>query len=228
MPSLPHARPSQAPARPSQAPLPRPHARPSASLAPQARPSQPLPRPHARPSAFLAPQARPLPSALPGLLASALLALSACSLYQLGPAPADPLAVTRPFTPYIDSMATVCAIRTSRLALAVTFVVHDNDLLVGATRGPTYFCWRAQPGAHDIVVHSEDGGQRFAVTLVERGRYYLDQGLDYRLGFVTPRGRWVDEHTALALLQQSDHRVLLGAPARESLLLGTNVAAARR
>ena len=155
-----------------------------------------------------------------------LLALAACSPYQIGPPPADPLAVTRPFTPYLDGMATVCVIRTSRLAVAVTFVVHDNDLLVGATRGPTWFCWRAEPGHHRITVTAEDGGQRFAVHLVARGRYYLDQGLDYRLGFVTPHGRWVDETSALALFQQSQHRVLQAAPAGESVLIGTDVAAA--
>jgi hypothetical protein len=152
--------------------------------------------------------------------------LLACSPYQLGPPPADPLAVPRPFTGYVDAMATVCAIRTARLAMAVTFLVHDNDLLVGATRGPTWFCWRAEPGRHRIVVTSEDGGQRFEVDLVERGRYYLDQGLDYRLGFVTPRARWVDEAAAAALLQTSEHRVLQAAPAREPLVLGTDVAAA--
>ena len=155
-----------------------------------------------------------------------LLALPACSPYQIGPPPADPLSVTRPFTPYLDGMATVCVIRTSRLAVAVTFVVHDNDLLVGATRGPTWFCWRAGPGHHRITVTAEDGGQRFAVDLVARGRYYLEQGLDYRLGFVTPRGRWVDETSALALFQQSQHRVLQAAPAGESVLIGTDVAAA--
>ena len=154
------------------------------------------------------------------------LVLPACSAYQIGPPPADPLAVPRPFTGYVDAMATVCAIRTARLAMAVTFLVHDNDLLVGATRGPTWFCWRAEPGRHRITVTSEDGGQRFEVDLQARGRYYLDQGLEYRLGFVTPRGRWVDESTAATLLQTSEHRVLQAAPAREPLLLGTDVAAA--
>lgn len=162
----------------------------------------------------------------PRCLLAGLLVLAACSPYQLGPPPADPFAVTRPFTGYIDAMATVCVVRTARLAMAVTFLVHDNDLLVGATRGPTWFCWRAEPGRHRIVVTSEDGGQRFDVDLSERGRYYLDQGLEYRLGFVTPRGRWVDEAAAAALFRSSQHRILQGVPARETLVLGTDVAAA--
>jgi len=156
----------------------------------------------------------------------AVLALTACSPYMLGPPPADPHAVTRPFTPYIDGMAIVCVIRTSKIARAVTFVVHDNDLLVGATRGPSWFCWRAEPGRHRLTITGEDGGQRFDVVLAERGRYYLDQDLAYRLGFVTPRGAWVDERTAAALLQDSEHEVLYAAPAKESMLLGTDVAAA--
>ena len=155
-----------------------------------------------------------------------LLALTACSPYRLGPPPADPNGVTRPFTPYVDGMATVCAIRTSRIAMAVAFVVHDNDLLVGVTRGPSWFCWRAEPGRHHVTITSEDGGQRFNVVLAERGRYYLDLALAYRFGFVTPRAAWVDKPTAATLLQNSQHRVLQGAPATEHMLLGTDAAAA--
>jgi len=163
---------------------------------------------------------------LTGLASLAALTALACSPYRIATPPPDPLAVTQPFTAYLDGMASVCMIRTARIAMAVTFVVRDNDMLVGATRGPSYFCYRAEPGRHRIAIASDDGEQRFDVTLELRGRYYLDLGLLYRLGFVVPQGRWIDEADATALVQRSEHQVLQGAPARETLLIGTDVAGA--
>lgn len=163
----------------------------------------------------------------PSRPAAALLALAAaCSPYSLGAAPDNPELATQPFTSYLDGMASVCVVRTARIALAVTVVVHDNDVLVGATRGPTWFCYRAQPGRHHIVMTSEDGAQQFDVDLDERGRYFFDQGLDFRLGRVLPRGDWVDDARARELLARSEHRLLQGAPATETLLVGTDVVGA--
>lgn len=154
------------------------------------------------------------------------LILSACSAYRTAEPPQDPNAVTQPFTAYLDGMPSVCMIRTATIAMAVTFVVHDNDMVVGATRGPSWFCYRAEPGRHRIAIASDDGVQSFDVTLETRGRYYLDLGLLYRLGFVVPQGRWIDEADAAALIAHSQHRVLQGAPAREAILLGTDIVAA--
>jgi len=162
---------------------------------------------------------------LPACTLLATASLLACSPYRLAPAPAEPGAVVQPFTTYIDGMATVCMIRTAQLALAVTFIVHDNDLLVGATRGPTYFCYRAQPGRHRIAITSDDGEQRFDVLLEPRARYYLDQRLEADFGDVLPHAVWVDEATATRLLARSEHRILQGAPASEHLLTGTEVVA---
>lgn len=156
----------------------------------------------------------------------AVTAAAACSPYTLGDPPESPDLATQPFIPYLDSMASVCIIRTSQVAQAVTFVVHDNDVLVGATRGPTWFCYRAQPGRHRIVMRSEDGSQRFDVDLEERGRYYFDQGLRYTFGIVIPQGQWVDEPVARELLPRSRHRLLQGAPAKETMLVGTDIAGA--
>lgn len=158
--------------------------------------------------------------------ASVLLALVACSPYTLGDPPADPDLVTRPFIPYLDSMASVCLIRTTPIAAAVVFVVHDNDVLVGATRGASWFCYRAEPGRHRILIASVDGSQRFDVELEERGRYYFDQGLQFDLGDVIPHGRWIEEAEARALVTRSEHRVLQGAPAKETMLIGTDVVGA--
>lgn len=173
-----------------------------------------------------APGTLTLRSTLPGTLTLAALTLAACSPYRIAEPPQDPNAVTQPFTAYLDGMPSVCMIRTAMLAMAVTFVVRDNDTLVGATRGPSWFCYRAEPGRHRIAIASDDGVQSFDVTLETRGRYYLDLGLLYRLGFVVPQGRWIDEADATELLARSHHRVLQGAPAREAILLGTDIVAA--
>lgn len=149
--------------------------------------------------------------------------LAACSPYTLGDPPKDPDAATRPFIPYLDGMASVCIVRTSPLALGVTFTVRDNDVLVGATRGNSWFCYRAQPGSHRVIMTSEDGSQRFDIDLEERGRYYFDQGLTYELGLVIPHGEWIDEHAARTLIARSRHRVLQGAPATQTMLVGTDV-----
>lgn len=164
--------------------------------------------------------ARPAARVLLGIWAAA------CSPYSLGDPPENPDLATRPFTPYIDSMASVCVIRTARLALAVTFTVHDNEVLVGATRGLSWFCYRAQPGRHVITMTSDDGSQRFEALLDERGRYYFEQGLQYNLGEVIPQGKWIDEPAARPLFERSHHRILQGAPASETLLVGTDVVGA--
>ena len=161
-----------------------------------------------------------------GNLPTLALLLAACSPYSLAAPPSDPTGVTQPFTAYLDGMASICMIRTSLVAQAVTFVVRDNDIVVGATRGPSWFCYRAEPGPHNITIASEDGQQRFHVELEARGRYYFHQGLSYRLGFVVPRGVWVDETDASALLRNSEHLVVQGAPASDVLLIGTDVVGA--
>lgn len=161
-----------------------------------------------------------------GLLGGLLAVTLACSPYSLGDPPQNPDLATRPFTPYLDGMASVCVVRSVRLALAVTIAVHDNDVLVGATRGASYFCYRAQPGRHHIVMASDDGSQRFEVDLEERGRYYFDQGLKFNFGSVIPHGTWTDEDQARALIARSEHRILQGAPATETMLVGTDVVGA--
>lgn len=159
-------------------------------------------------------------------LVALLAALTGCSAYRLDSPPADPNYVVQPFTAYLDGMASVCMIRSGKVAMAVTFIVHDNDVLVGATRGPTYFCYRAQPGRHRIRITSDDGEQRFDVILAPRASYYLDQGLAFNLGFVLPQGAWVDEAAARKLILRSEHRILQGAPAHETLVTGTDIVGA--
>jgi hypothetical protein len=81
------------------------------------------------------------------------LAFLSCSPYAVGTAAAPPLTA---FGPSVDDVATICVILPSHWAHAVTFVVHDNEQLVGATKGESYFCYTAEPGSHLIVSETFD------------------------------------------------------------------------
>jgi hypothetical protein len=150
----------------------------------------------------------------PALLVLALV-VSGCSGYGL----------TRPDVPPIDGrgfpppgLAQVCVVRPHWLAAAVTLPVRDNGALVGVTRGPSYFCYFAEPGGHLIV--SEDaeagdlvGAQSVSALLVAGGRYYLHQK-------VHPFGHaieWVDPDRGFRMLDRTGYRLVARVPAGENL-----------
>lgn len=92
--------------------------------------------------------------------------------------PIDPLAEPA------YGLAQICIIRPHTLAMLDTVPVQDNSHLVGATRGPSYFCYAAQPGRHRIELVEYKprptlelkvvAGQRSYVHLrVSIGRYRL-------------------------------------------------------
>ena len=108
-------------------------------------------------------------------------------------------------------------LRPHNLAMAVTFVVHDNDRLVGATRGPTYFCYYAEPGPHYITTDSGDEVTEARLTAEPDRRYYLHQQVDNVFGYVRGRLEWVDESTGLDMLDRCGYRVLVAVPGDEAL-----------
>lgn len=81
-----------------------------------------------------------------------LLGAAACSAYEHRALdrPPDELAAPPP------DAATICVYRPHRLAALVPAVVHDNGRLVGVTRGPSYFCYLAEPGRHTLVTRYGD------------------------------------------------------------------------
>ncbi|HEY2743052.1 MAG TPA: hypothetical protein VGL86_00455 [Polyangia bacterium] len=128
----------------------------------------------------------------------------------------------KPDTPPVDAFGAVgsagriCVLRPHWNASAVTAVVHDNDALVGATRGPTYFCYAAQPGRH--VISSKADVVEQATLDVEAGRrYFLHQIVDNIFGVVRTRLAWVDEGEAARLIGACGYRVLTSVPANERL-----------
>jgi hypothetical protein len=145
--------------------------------------------------------------------------LLGCSPYSLAAPPSVPLAA---FGPARTDVATVCVIRPSHWALAVTFVVRDDGQLVGATRGESYFCYFAQPGDHSIVSSTGDGVDwdgHAALTVVAGKRYWLHQDYENVVGPILDRLQRVGEARARELLDEGgcEYKVLVAVPGAERL-----------
>jgi hypothetical protein len=154
------------------------------------------------------------------LVTIAALSLSAsavaCSPYSLEPRtpPVAAFGATKP------DVATICVVRPAHTALAVTFAVHDNEQIVGATRGESYFCYEAEPGDHAIVSDtgdSVDSEGRARIRVVAGQRYYLHQDFDNVLGSITSKLQWVEEARARELMADCDYKVIVGVPGSERL-----------
>jgi hypothetical protein len=142
-------------------------------------------------------------------------ALAGCSPYSLEAAKVPPVAAFGP-APRTD-VATVCVIRPSHLAVAITFVVRDNEQLVGATRGESYFCYFAVPGPHDIVSVDKTGRATLAAEAGQR--YWLHQDYDNIFGVIVDKLEWVTEQRARALYDEGvcDYKTIAGVPGDERL-----------
>ena len=143
--------------------------------------------------------------------------LTGCSPYSLGGATTPPLGA---FGPSRADAGTVCVVRSSPWAQAVTFVVHDNQTLVGATRGESYFCYEAEPGEHVIVSDTFDSVDRPAkiVARLEPGaRYWLRQDHENHFGSVRSHLVWMTPEEAAAAIRGCAYRPISRAPAHEPL-----------
>jgi hypothetical protein len=145
-------------------------------------------------------------------LLAALLFAAGCTSYDLA-APTLPVA---PFAAPPADRAQICVIRASVMAMAVTFPVHDGGMLVGATRGPGFFCYAAAPGRH-VIATEADETEVAALIAAPGGRYYLKQEVDNILGYVKCRAIWVTEPVARELLEDVAPGVLVGVPGEERL-----------
>jgi hypothetical protein len=158
----------------------------------------------------------------------ALATLSGCSAYSLAEPKAPPVAA---FGPALRAeTATVCVVRPSHFAVAVTFVVRDNGQLVGATRGESYFCYEAQPGRHAIASSTGDpiDADGEAALNAEAGkRYWLHQDYDDVLGRIVDRLAWIDETRARAMIDDCDYKTLSAVPGGEALPPPVPLAVAR-
>lgn len=143
---------------------------------------------------------------------AALAGAAGCTSWKLADPerPLDPLAAAPP------DRARICVLRTSFMAGAVTFPVRDNGVLVGATRGPSHFCYLAAPGRHVLTIEG-DAVERAEIVAEPGGRYYLKQEVDNAFGYVTCRAIWVTESVARELVEDSRYQVLVGVPGSERL-----------
>jgi hypothetical protein len=158
------------------------------------------------------------------LAAAAAIAVAApligCSSYSLTELKAPP---AHAFGPEVRTdVAVVCVVRPSHFAVAVTFVLHDNGQLVGATRAESYFCYEAEPGEHAIVSSTGDSIDRDGtahLSAVAGHRYWLHQDFDNFFGVVANRLQWVSEPRWRDLVEGNacEYKVLSGVPGNESL-----------
>jgi hypothetical protein len=148
--------------------------------------------------------------ALPALFAVLALTATACSAYRI----AEPRGeVLHPFAPIPADFARVCMIRTSHLAQAVTFATLDNGALVGATRGPTFFCYKAEPGEHTLRIEADEPA---TVKLVAVGgaSYYLHEKVPF--SFVMHCDpELVSEQKARELVDDSTYEIITSTPSSE-------------
>lgn len=143
------------------------------------------------------------------------LLLAACSPYSLSGATTPTIA---PFGGARIDVGTICVIRSSPWAQAVPFIVHDNQALVGATMGHSYFCYEAAPGTHTIVSDTFDSTDHPGSTqmVVEAGtRYWLRQDHDNSFGSVTSKLEWLDYAHAQEAIEGCDYRVITEVPGHE-------------
>jgi hypothetical protein len=156
--------------------------------------------------------------------ALAFVLLIGCSSYSFVEPKTPPI---EPFAAPPSDLAQVCVIRPHILAGAVTFAVRDNGRLVGATKGASYFCYFAMPGAHHITSEG-DAIESSLVTMTPGVRYYVHQRVKNVLGWVTSPLEWVPESEARAMIAKCDYRVINDVPDGEVRPPVNPVAAAAR
>lgn len=133
--------------------------------------------------------------------------LSACSPYRVivtHSPPAD-VQIVPP-----EGMGLICILRPHSIGWARTVPVYDNGLLLGATKGPSYFCYVAQAGTH-LVDSRSAPNRRLAVTVTAGETRYLHQAL--RIG--ADRLSVVSEATAQQMLERCDYSLLTFAPSQD-------------
>ncbi len=157
--------------------------------------------------------------------------LASCTKYELAmhdTAPQSAVAALPPNT------ARICVLRPHTVASLVPAVVRDNGRLVGMTKGPSYFCYLAEPGFHAIVTRYGDdvdetiGSDEVAeatMIVMPGGRYFLHHDVSKIL---TLSVRWVEPTDANKMIGECDYAELVAAPSNEILPAPGEVVRARR
>ncbi len=111
--------------------------------------------------------------------------------------------------------ARVCVVRPEATDASTTMKVLDNGRLVGATRGRTYTCWLAMPGAHQITADADDTGPTY-LDVQPGARHFLHLEVTAIIGGDTHAHLdTVDERTANDLIDACDTRVIVSVPGHD-------------
>jgi hypothetical protein len=129
--------------------------------------------------------------------------------------------------PVPSGSAQVCVVRPDSMAAQVSMLVRDNGRLVGATRGTTFFCYLARAGEHQITSPDDDTGPTL-LRAVSGARYWLHQEVTELAGSVHAHLDWVDENTALELLDACESRVHVAVPGHEDETAAQPIAPAKK
>lgn len=132
---------------------------------------------------------------------------------ELGPVPAG--------------AAQVCVLRPAPMAAQVSMPVRDNGRLVGATRGATYFCYLAATGEHQITSTDDDTGPTF-LRAQTGARYWLHQDVVELAGDVHAHLDWLEEATAIEMLDACESRVRVAVPGHDDETAAQPIAPARK
>lgn len=154
------------------------------------------------------------------LLAATLLAVAStsCTSYELVARDAPPSVEAAPL-----GTARICVVRPHEVASLVPAIVRDNGQLVGMTKGPSYFCYLAEPGQHTIVTRYGDdvdaklGSDQIAevtVTVEPRARLFLHHDVTKIMSLSV---RWVDPTEANKMIGECDYVELKSVPTGEVL-----------
>ncbi len=153
---------------------------------------------------------------------------SACTSYELETRTAPPMGAVPP------GVGRICVIRPHNVASLVPAIVHDNGRLVGMTKGPSYFCYLAEPGYHSIVSrYGDDVDERLGTDEIEdvsilvepNARLFLHHDVSKIMSMSVV---WVDPTEANTMIGQCNYVELVAVPKGESLPAPNEVLAARR
>jgi hypothetical protein len=129
--------------------------------------------------------------------------------------------------PVPSGSAQVCVVRPDAMASALTMHVRDNGRLVGATRGTTFFCYLARAGEHQITSVDDDTGPTF-LRAQSGARYWLHQDVVELEGTVHAHLDWVEESTALDMIDACEARVRVAVPGRDDETSAQPIAPAKK
>ena len=158
------------------------------------------------------------------LPAACCAALAGCASYHLVEPTVPPLDVAAAPP---EGLARVCVLRPTSEIAAVPFAVRDNDQLVGATRGSSYFCYHAEPGDHHVTSQAEQSRSETWLTIAAGRSYYINQVINGSFQTIDVELRVVDEAQGQKDMKGRPYRMLVSAPGNEAAPAPVPLARAR-